>query len=203
MSTAKKRAAIYLRVSTSDQNTERQWLELSQVAEQREWSCDIYEDKLSGNNTDRPQFQKMMDAVVQGKYAVVACHELSRLGRSLIDLVQTAETLKNCNTDLYLHKQAMDTSTSSGKLFFSLMASLAEFERDLLSERIKSGMARRKAKDGNTGGRKVDKQTIAKVQELRKNHGYGIRKCAELAGVGNGTAEKIIKAMEAEERQDG
>ena len=130
----------YARVSTTDQNPDLQFDALKQAGFDR-----LFVDKASGIRTDRPQFCKLMDQVRPGD--VILIWKLDRLGRSVIDLHNNAEHLKACGVDLCAYTQAIDTSTPTGKLMFTVLAAVAEFERETIIERINTGLetARRKS----------------------------------------------------------
>src|SRR4051794_39151902 len=119
-----KRAAIYLRVSTDEQTTENQRRELQAVAEQRGWKIvEVYEDAgISGakGRDKRPGLDAMLKDAVRGKFNVVMAWSVDRLGRSLSDLVGGLKELEGARVDLFLHRQAVDTTTAAGKAMFGM-----------------------------------------------------------------------------------
>ncbi|MER9842382.1 recombinase family protein [Mesorhizobium australicum] len=141
-----KRAALYLRVSTKEQTTENQRIELERVAEAKGWNITvIYEDQgISGakGRDKRPSYHQLLKDAVRSKFDVVMAWDVSRLGRSLAGLVTTLDELHANGIDLYLHQQAVDTTTPSGKAMFHMTGVFAEFERSMIQERIKAGLAR-------------------------------------------------------------
>ena len=114
-----KRAALYLRVSTDQQTTENQRIALTEVAEQRGWIVvEEYEDAgISGSKgrEQRPGLDKLLKDASRGKFDVVMAWAVDRLGRSLQDLIGTLEGLKAAKVDLFLHQQAVDTTTPAGR----------------------------------------------------------------------------------------
>lgn len=141
----------YMRVSTLDQSTDlqRDALLAAGVRER-----DIYTDKASGKRDDRPGLDTCLKAVREGDILVV--WKLDRLGRSLSHLVSTVQDLIEIGVALKVltgQGADIDTATSSGKLVFGIFAALAEFERELISERTRAGLAAAKAR-GRRGGRK-------------------------------------------------
>ncbi len=153
-----KRVAIYLRVSTSKQDTENQLLELSAVADRSGWDIwKIYEDAgISGakGRDKRPGLDAMMKAVNARQFDLVAAWSVDRLGRSLTDLLSILQDLKEKDVDLFLHQQGLDTSTTAGKAMFQMLGVFAEFERGIIRERVNAGLARARAKGTKLGRRR-------------------------------------------------
>ena len=119
----KKRAAIYVRVSTDKQTVENQIRELRQIAERRGWVVEEYRDAgISGakGRDIRPGLDQMLKDASKGRFDVVMAWAIDRLGRSLIDLLGTIQTLEGCRVDLYLDQQSIDTTTPAGKLMFQV-----------------------------------------------------------------------------------
>ena len=141
-----KRAALYLRVSTKEQTTDNQRLELERVAQAKGWQISaIYEDEgISGakGRDKRPSYDRMLKDAVRARFDVLMAWDVSRLGRSLTHLVQCLDDLHSNGVDLYLHQQAIDTTTPSGKAMFQMTGVFAEFERAMIRERVKAGLAR-------------------------------------------------------------
>lgn len=193
-----KRAAIYVRVSTERQTTENQEQILRKVCVDRGWELQaVYDDTgISGTKTraDRPGLDSLLKDATRGRFDIVLIYKLDRLGRSVIDLHNNAEHLRSCGVDLYCHTQAIDTSTPTGKLTFTILAGVAEFERELIKERIEAGLDRARAQGVKLGRPKVDE---AKEAEIRKLLGEGssIRAAAKAAGVGHLTVQRIKKEM--------
>ena len=152
-----KRAALYLRVSTGEQTTANQRRELKAVAKKRGWDIvAVYEDAgISGakGRDQRPQFDAMLKDAVRGKYDILAVWAVDRLGRSLQDLVSSLNELHGAGVDLFLHQQAIDTTTPSGRAMFGMLGVFAEFERSMIQERVRAGLARARAQ-GVTLGRR-------------------------------------------------
>lgn len=136
----------YGRVSTDEQVTDSQLDALS------EYGCDkIYKDKASGKTIKRPEFEKMLDALREGDVVVV--WRLDRLGRSLKDLIELMEQFKSQGIEFVSLQENIDTTDAMGELVFHLFASIAQFERQLISERTKAGLKAARAR-GRKGGRK-------------------------------------------------
>lgn len=189
-----KRVGIYLRVSTKDQTTENQLRELRQVADRAGWEVvNLYEDAgISGakGRDKRPAYDALLKAVARREVDLVAAWSVDRLGRSMQDLVAFLEDLRAHGADLYLHQQALDTTTPSGRALFGMMAVFAEFERGMIQERVNAGLARARAQGKRLGRPTVGTETEAKVRELRAN-GMGIVKVAKTLGIGVSAVQRI------------
>lgn len=204
------RAALYLRVSTDKQFVENQRRALEEIAAARGWKIvATYTDNgISGSKgrDERPGLDTMLKDAVRHKFDVCMSWAMDRLGRSTIDLLNTAKTLESAGVDLFLHEQAIDTTTPAGKLFFTIMAAIGEFERSMIVSRINAGLARVKeeqaagkvriGRDGKRrkaiGRPRVSAETEAKIRE-HLAAGTGMLKTAKLVGVGSGTVQKIAR----------
>jgi putative DNA-invertase from lambdoid prophage Rac len=149
-------AAIYCRVSTSDQSCSRQEWELLEYARKAGFEvAGVWKEVASGAKDQRPERKKIMALAQKRQIDLILVTELTRWGRSTIDLVQNIHDLQRWNVSLLAQTGLQfDVSTPQGKLIASLMATLAEFERDLLRERIRSGITAAKAR-GKVFGRKM------------------------------------------------
>ena len=134
----------YIRVSTTHQNTDRQEDSLEQMNVEK-----LFIEKASGKDRRRPQLKAMMDFVQAGDTVVV--HELSRMARSVVDLYDIAKELNDKDVSLESLKEDIDLTSATGKLTFGIMAVMAQFERDLLLERQKEGIAAAKARGKRWG----------------------------------------------------
>jgi DNA invertase Pin-like site-specific DNA recombinase len=140
-----KRAALYVRVSTDKQTVENQIAALSKVTEARGWQIvETFSDAgISGakGRKDRPGLDALLKDAQRGRFDVVMAWAIDRLGRSLVDLLQTIESLKACNVDLYLDQQSIDTTTPAGKLMLQMCGAFAEFERRCCKRGSQRGFA--------------------------------------------------------------
>jgi len=161
--------AIYVRVSTSDQTTLNQELELEDYCSRHDY--DVYkvykEEGVSGAKTSRPQLDLMLQEMRDKKFDAVIVWKFDRLGRSTQHLLQVLEEMKNKGVRLIATSQNIDTHSPMGKLFFVILAGFAEMEREILRERIKLGLARRKKQ-----GKKLGRQVGAKDKKRRRRSGY-------------------------------
>ena len=189
-----RRAALYLRVSTDDQTTENQRAALEAVAEHRGWPVvATYADVgISGSKgrTGRPGLDKLLQDAARAKFDVVMVWALDRLGRSLADLVDTLRTLEAAHVDLFIDQQAIDTTTPAGRMFFHVTGAFAEFERDMIRNRVNAGIARARAAGKHLGRPPVPKKTEEAIRE-RLASGTGIVKVAKALGVGVSVVQRV------------
>jgi DNA invertase Pin-like site-specific DNA recombinase len=195
-----KRVAFYLRVSTGSQTVENQRRELAAAAEQRGWTViELYSDNgVSGakGRDKRPAFDRMCKDAVAGKFDIVAAWSVDRLGRSVLHLAQFVEEMRAAGVGLFLLKQGLDSDTSTGRAMLSMCATFAELEREIIRERIHSGLARAKAKGKILGRRPVSGQVEEQIRAMR-NKGTGKRKIALTLGVGVSTVQRVLAPASA------
>jgi DNA invertase Pin-like site-specific DNA recombinase len=195
-----KRVGIYLRVSTSKQDTENQLRELSVVAERCGWEIwKVYEDAgISGakGRDKRPGLDAMLKAVNAKEIDMVATWSVDRLGRSLTDLLGILQGLHDKGVGLYLHQQGLDTSTTAGKAMFQMLGVFAEFERGIIRERVNAGLARARANGTKLGRRPVKPEVEARIRDL-KAAGMGILKIGRILNVGTSVVQRVIRAEAA------
>lgn len=193
-----KKVAIYARVSTDKQTCENQLIELRAVAERCGYNIvqEFVDSGISGakGRADRPALDAMMKAANQRKFDLILVWDISRLGRSLQNLVELLNDLQSMRVDLMFLQQGMDTSTSSGRMMFSIFGALAEFERNLIRERVAAGIFRAKARGVKMGRpSKMNDGLRSAIQLLREN-GMGIKQIAKEVGVGVGTVYSVIRS---------
>jgi DNA invertase Pin-like site-specific DNA recombinase len=193
-----KRAALYLRVSQDSQTTENQRLVLMEVAQRLGWEVvHVFEDQgISGakGRDKRPGFDALMKAITRGEIQIAAAWSVDRLGRSLQDLVSFLADIQAKNCDLYLHQQAVDTSTPSGKMLYQLSAVFAEFERELIRTRINAGLDRARAKGVRLGRPSIPPIDLDKVRTALAKGG-SIRVVAKATGFSTATVQRVKRTM--------
>jgi DNA invertase Pin-like site-specific DNA recombinase len=194
------RVALYLRVSTDEQSTERQETELTEAAARAGHEIvQVYADNgISGSKgrDGRPAFDRLHRDATRRKFDLVMAWSVDRLGRSLQDLIGFLNHLHALKIDLYLHQQGLDTTTPTGKAMFQMMGVFAEFERAMIVERVKSGLrlARlRGTKSGRPIGRpRVPEHTRKAIRAAYKAGGGGMRSLAKRYGVSLGTVQTLL-----------
>ena len=192
-----KRVALYLRVSTSEQTTANQRRELNAAAKRHGWNVvGVFEDAgLSGakGRAQRPGLDALLRGVVRKDFDMVAAWSVDRLGRSLQDLLSLLGELHAQDVGLYLHQQGLDTTTPSGKAMFQMMGVFAEFERAMIRERVKAGLARAVA-DGTRLGRPRAGAKVEAAIRAERRKGTGMNKIAAQLGVGTALVQRVIAA---------
>jgi DNA invertase Pin-like site-specific DNA recombinase len=192
------RVAIYTRVSTHHQTTDNQRDELLRVASLRNWQIveSFTDEGISGSKgrADRPALDALLKSAVRRKFDLIAVWSIDRLGRSLQHLVETVNELQSVGVDLYIHQQAIDTSTPAGKLAFSVFGALAEYERELIRERVKAGIDRAR-RNGTKLGRPTNlNETVRAAIVALRAQDLSIRKIAAQLRVGTGTVYSVLEA---------
>lgn len=193
-----KRVALYLRVSTDRQTTDNQERELRALADRAGWNIvAVYKDEgISGTKgrEKRPALNKMMQDAVRREFDLVAAWSVDRIFRSVQHMAALMNDLRSIGIDVFLHKQGVDTSSSSGRMVMNVFASIAEWERELIVDRVKSGMARARAAGKQLGRTPVPEAVRQAIRE-ELARGTGINKTARIHGVGVLTVQNIKKEM--------
>lgn len=166
------KVAIYLRVSTADQTTLNQELELKFYCERNNYEIfKIYKDEgISGAKTSRPQLDLMLQDMRNKLFDAIIVWKFDRLGRSTSHLLQVLEEMKNKGVRLIATSQSIDTETPMGKFFFTILSGFAEMEREIIRERILLGLERRRKQ-----GKRLGRPEGAKDKGRRKKGGYFLR----------------------------
>ena len=193
------RVGLYLRVSTADQTTDNQRIDLERVAAQRGWSIvGTYVDHgVSGakGRGQRPEFDRLARDAAAGKLDLVAAWSIDRVGRDLGHLVEFVNDLRAQNVGLYLHQQQIDTSTAAGRAFLQMAGVFAEFERAIIVERVRAGLARARAQ-GTRSGRPIGRPPVSAAVERRivalRERGCGVLKIARTLHCGVGVVRRVI-----------
>ena len=191
-----KRVAIYARVSTDKQQTSNQVLVLKEIAERSGYNIiQIYEDKgISGSKgrEDRPALNQMMKDATRRKFDMVMCWSIDRLGRSISHLIEIMNELNGLKIDMFFSQQSIDTTQSSGRMLFSIMGAIGEFEKSLIKERVLAGLDRAR-KNGTKLGRPSNMTDGLKSAILiLKDKGLGVRETCRKLGIGCATYYKVV-----------
>ncbi len=190
-------AAIYARVSTDGQTTENQLLELRQVALRMGWDvvAEYVDHGISGakGRDKRPQFDALCKGAIRREFDIVMAWSVDRLSRSLQHLLTFLGEVHAKDVDLYLHQQGIDTTTPAGKAMFQMCGVFAEFERAMIQDRVKAGLARAVARGTRLGRPPVSARIETKIRAARRE-GKGIRKIAAEVGVGVSVVQRIVAA---------
>lgn len=198
-----KRAALYLRVSTDNQTVDNQRLALEQVVKQRGWSIvETYADHgISGakSRDQRPGFNQLCRDATRGHFDVVMAWSVDRLGRSLQDLVAFLNELRDLRVDLFLHKQGMDTTTSGGRMLFQMCGVFAEFEREMIRERVLAGLERARRNGKRLGRPKLPTRVTKRIEKALAKGDLGMLKIATKLGVGLGSVQRVKQRLASAE----
>lgn len=195
-----KRVALYTRISTADrqQTIDNQLRDLNLAAERMGWEIVAHysDEGISGakGRDRRPGLDAMLKAITRKEFDMVASWSVCRLGRSLQHLVSLLGDLNARGVDLYLHVQALDTSTPSGRAMFQMLGVFSEFERAMISERVKSSLARLREQGKVLGRKPLDPRTVEKIEQSL-NEGTSINATARALKVGVGTVHRIKTKM--------
>jgi DNA invertase Pin-like site-specific DNA recombinase len=188
------RVAIYYRVSTSDQSPDAQIRELRTYAERRGFKHIVeYVETASGASRSRPELDRLMTEVRRRRTDLVLVWAFDRFARSTRQLVEALEEFGELGVDFVSYTQQIDTTTPAGKLTFSVLAAIAEFERELIRERVKAGMAAAKARGKHVGRRRIPMAKQNQARHLREQ-GLSFRKIAQELEVSPGTVANYVSA---------
>ncbi|MCF7855798.1 MAG: recombinase family protein [Candidatus Pacebacteria bacterium] len=191
-------AGIYIRVSTAHQSTSLQRRDLEAFCERQGWTISqVYDDSgVSGTKTRRPALDQMLHDVAKTKTLdVVVVWKLDRLGRSVQHLLDVLQQLQDAGVGFVSTTQQIDTTSAMGRMVTAMLAAIASFERELIVERVKSGVARYREENPDKGwGRKRVGIDIVKALELR-SQGMGYKQVAKALGVPRSTLHRTLSAI--------
>ena len=190
-----KKVAIYTRVSTDEQKTDLQLMDLKEYVQKRGYETfNFYEDIVSGAAKERKALDQLMDDAKKRKFDIVLVWKFDRFARSLRMLVDGLALFQELGIDFISYKENIDTTTSMGKLIFNINSAYAEFERDIIRDRVKAGVkAKREKTNGVWGRRNVADSLQTQIQELI-DKGVSIRNVAKQLNVAKGTVMKYKSA---------
>ncbi len=187
--TGGRRAAIYARVSTLDQEPENQLAELRQYVEARGWTAREYVDKgVSGAKERRPALDELLGDARRRRFDVVVCWRLDRLGRNLKHLVTLLDELQALGVAFVSLGEGIDCTTPAGRLQLHILAALAEFERARIAERVAAGMARAR-REGRRIGRPKLELSVDAIEAVR---GLSVRQAARRLGISRSAAHRAL-----------
>jgi DNA invertase Pin-like site-specific DNA recombinase len=193
------KTVLYARVSTlnNGQDVSMQVREFEEFCASRRWTAvDRYIDTgISGSKDSRPELNRLMADAKRRKFDAVVVYRFDRFARSTRHLVNALAEFNALGIQFISMHEGIDTNTPNGRLVFGIFASIAEFERDLIRERVRSGIANRKAKGLRTGRRPV-KIDLDCIRQLRAD-GQTIRQIAQLLGISHGLVHKTLASLAA------
>ena len=190
------KVGLYLRVSKEEQTTENQELVLREICEINGWQIhDTYVDHgISGSKgrDKRPEFDRLIKDMVRRKFHKVVVWDVSRLGRSLTHLVEFLNEVHSVGCDLYIHQSGLDTSTPTGKMMFQMIGIFSEFEKSMISQRVKTGLQRVKRSGKKLGRPSTIPEVVERVKELL-NLGWSYTPISKELGVSRMTISRIAR----------
>lgn len=181
----------YVRISTTHQNTARQDVLMKELGVDR-----VFIDKCSGKNTDRPQFQEMMESLKPGDTVVVESY--SRMSRSTKDLLDTVEKLNEMGVGFISKKETIDTTTAAGRMFLTFIAGMNQFEREVMLERQAEGIA---AMPVDENGKKISAKTgrgfgrESLIVDVRLRAGESVKEACQRLGISRATYYRKVKEL--------
>ena len=189
---------IYSRVSTKDQNCANQIQFLQKIVDQNGWNLvDSYVDVgISGSKgrESRKEFDRLNKDMVRRKFNRILVWDISRLGRSLQHLVEFLNELNSIGCNLYIHQSGLDTSTPNGKMMFQMIGVFSEFEREMISERVKLRLERVKSKGKKLGRpKKVDLNMVIEMTKLR-DIGWSQQKISDHFGISKMSISRSLRS---------
>lgn len=187
------RTIIYARVSTRDQNPQMQIKDLRNYVKARKLKLiEEYVDYASGSNNDRANYLKLLNDVRKRKCDIVIVWKFDRFARSTKELINALEEFKSLGVNFISYQENIDTGTPAGKVLFTLISAFAEFEREVIRERVKAGMDAARAKGKIIGRPRIKKFQIDEVKKL-KSKGVYWKDIVKRVGVSKSTYYQIIK----------
>jgi DNA invertase Pin-like site-specific DNA recombinase len=193
-----RKVACYYRCSTSDQKVSNQMIELREYCSKMGWQItkEYVDEGLSGtlSGAKRPAFNEMTKDAYRKKFDAVVCWDISRLGRSMKNLIMFLADMKDRDVGIVSFRQGFDTSDAMGEIMFSFVSILSSWEREMIRERTLAGLERARREGKTLGRRKVTNDTMnAKIIELRSKN-KSLRAIATEVGVSTVTILKVLKA---------
>ena len=192
------RVAIYTRVSTDKQTNDNQLRDLKAWAKRAGHKVvEVFSDTgISGSKgrEKRPGFDGLLKAAVRREFDMLAVWSSDRLGRSLQHLVDVLQTIRDTGIGLYIHTQALDTTTPAGRAMFGMLAVFGEFEREMIVARVNAGLARAKAQGKKLGRPGADSRTLQRATDELKR-GVGVLKVGRMFKLGTGTVQNLKRGL--------
>ncbi len=188
------RVALYARVSTTDQSTDSQLLDLRRYVSERGWNSfkEYVDEGISGTKDSRPALNQLMNDAKKRRFAVVLVWRFDRFARSTKHLILALEEFRNLGIDFVSYQENIDTSSPLGSAIFTIISAVAQLERDIIAERVKAGL--RKAKEN---GKKLGRPKVSvdpqQLRELRLE-GLSLRAIGKATGISRTTAADLLSS---------
>ena len=191
-----KRIAIYARVSTTDQSTESQLLDLRRYVSERGWTIfkEYCDNGVSGTKDSRPALNELMNDAKKRRFDVVLVWRFDRFARSTKHLILALEEFKNLGIDFVSYQENIDTSSPLGSAIFTIISAVAQLERDIIAERVKAGL-RNAVEAGKQLGRPRGTSLDVEAIHRLKSEGLSVREIAKQVGTSKTTVSRLLKAV--------
>ncbi len=188
------RVALYARVSTTDQSTDSQLLDLRRYVSERGWHSfkEYCDNGISGTTDSRPALNELMNDAKKRRCDVVLVWRFDRFARSTKHLILALEEFKNLGIDFVSYQENIDTSSPLGSAIFTIISAVAQLERDIIAERVKAGLRRAK-ENGKKLGRPRASVDTEKIHRLRSK-GLSLRAIAKETGVSRTTVSDVLSS---------
>ena len=195
------KVALYCRVSTNDQYPENQVRILSDLAVKNgaEVVSTFIDKGISGVKKDRDALNQMLSAARSRKFTTLYVLSIDRLSRSVKNLIETVETLNDLGITIVFQRENIDTKSAMGQFFLTVLGSLAQFEREIMRERINAGIARAKSQGKKMGRPSKLNDGLKNAVTMLYQKGVSIRDIAKTCTVGIGTVYKVVDELKSEE----
>ena len=195
-----RRIALYARVSTSHQTVENQLAELREIAHRQGWSivAELSDEGISGSKgrDKRPAFDQLLKRATRREFDLIMVWAIDRLGRSIQHLVGFMNELQSLKVDLFVHQQAIDTTTPSGRMVFGIFSALGEYERELIRERILAGQKRARSQGIKIGRPSKLNDAVKTSVRLLRGNGMGIKQIAKTLEIGVGSVYAALNLQQ-------
>jgi len=189
------RVAIYTRVSTKEQSTETQVLQLNAYCQSRGWTdvAVFRDDGISGIRDNRPELDKLRERMLHGEFSSIVVSKMDRLGRSLGMILRFWDEADSAGVRVIVIDQGIDTSTPAGRLQRNMLAALAEFERELILERTRAGIARARALGKKFGAPRKISESVAREVRARRGRGESLRSISQGMNLKLGGVRSVLR----------
>jgi len=189
------RVAIYARVSTKEQSTEAQVVQLTAYCQSRGWTdvAVFRDDGISGVRDNRPELDKLRERMLHGEFSSVVVSKMDRLGRSLGMILRFWDEADASGVRVIVIDQGIDTSTPAGRLQRNMLAALAEFERELILERTRTGIARARALGKKFGAPRRIPESVAREVCARRDRGESLRMISQRMNLKLGGVRSVLR----------
>jgi len=190
------RVALYARVSTSEQNTDSQLLDLRRYTRERGWHIfkEFVDNGISGTKDSRPALNELMNDAKKRRFDTVLVWRFDRFARSTKHLILALEEFRNLGIDFVSYQENIDTSSPLGSAIFTIISAVAQLERDIIAGRVKAGLRRAK-QNGKKLGRPRGTVDVEEVQRLRSK-GLSLRQIGKQLGVSRTTVGQILNGSD-------